>query len=168
MQKKNITHVKTSYRQWLPWIILILTGKIHKPSCLYLFLHISVDNFKMFVLHIILFLEKNTTLTCTCCLLVTFLRNAGDIYTCWLLIYFTIYEHFACKVTNNVHNLSSYIHVQRKKTSGILSQHCVYIVYIANEGCHIRMLIFFLYIFLNKDGTWKVYKVSVTCQPVYS
>lgn len=40
-----------------------------------------------------------STLTCTCCLLVTFLRNAGDIYTCWLLIYLTIYEHFACKVT---------------------------------------------------------------------
>ena len=80
----------------------------------------------------------------------------------------TVLYKFLKLLRNNVHNLSSYIHVQRKKTSGILSQHCVYIVYIANEGCHIRMLIYFLYIFLNKDGTWKVYKVSVTCQPVYS
>ena len=43
---------------------------------------------------------------------------------------------------------------------------CIYI-YIANEVCHIRNLNFFLYIFLNKDGTWKIHRVSVTCQPVY-
>ena len=68
MQHNNVTHVKTLYRLWLPWIILNLVGKlyfevevsngnacsnkIHQHSCLQLFfLHGDDDAIKLLIIY---------------------------------------------------------------------------------------------------------------------